>query len=105
LGCDGSGSGIGRGGFGTVGVFPEKHEERRDPYVLDDNDDDISAFMLASLLSRESTADLKDVLEWVCHFSPLADEVLVPFAHDEVQVLVYLAGYEDIVQDAFLVLR
>ena len=28
--------------------------------------------------------DLKDVLERVCHFSPVVDKVFVSFAHDEV---------------------
>ena len=45
------------------------------------------------------------MLERVSHFSPVVDEVFVPFAHDEVQVLVCLAGDEDIVRDAFLVVR
>ena len=45
------------------------------------------------------------MFERVCHFSPVVDEVLVPLAHDEVEVLVCLAGYEDIVCDALLVLR
>ena len=50
-------------------------------------------------------ADLKDVLERVRHFAPFVDEVFVSLAHDEVQVLVCLAGHEHVVQDAFLVLR
>jgi len=50
-------------------------------------------------------ADLEDVFERVGHFLPVVDEMLVPLAHDEVQVLVRLAGYEDVVRDALLVLR
>ena len=50
-------------------------------------------------------ADLKDMLERVRHFLPVVDQVLVPLAHDEVQVLVCLAGYEDVVRDALLVVR
>ena len=50
-------------------------------------------------------ADLKDVLERIRHFTPVVDEALVPLAHDEVQVLVGLAGNEHVVRDALLVVR
>jgi len=33
---------------------------------------------------RACVADLEDVFEWVCHFVPVVDEVLVSFAHDEI---------------------
>jgi len=34
--------------------------------------------------NRESAANLKDVLERVCHLSPFVDDVFVSLAHDEV---------------------
>lgn len=54
---------------------------------------------------KRGKADLKDVLERVSYFLPFVDKVFMSLAHDEVQVLVCLAGHEDIMQDAFLVLR
>jgi hypothetical protein len=53
---------------------------------------------------ERAVANLKDVLEWICHFSPVVHKMFVPFAHDEVKVLIGIARYEDIMRDTLLVL-
>src|SRR5258707_8228669 len=58
--------------LGTIGVFPEKHEELRDAYVLDDHDD---AVVYQVLMDEGEHGGLKDVLPVVdesgdCRFDP-----------------------------------
>ena len=48
---------------------------------------------------------LKHMLEGISGLLPSAYEMLVPLAHEEIEVLIFFPGYDTIVIDAFLVAR
>ena len=55
-------------------------------------------------VARNANTHLEHVLERVSGLSPTTHEVLVPFSHEEVEVLVFVPGYDTVVVNTFLVL-
>ena len=54
-------------------------------------------------MAENANTYLKHVLKRICGLLPSVHKVLVPFSHEEVEVLILVPGYNAIVIDAFLV--
>ena len=56
---------------------------------------------LKNEVAANTNAHLKHVLERICGFLPTAHEMLVPFSHEKVEVLILFPGYDAVMVDSF----
>lgn len=54
-------------------------------------------------VAGETRTYLEHVLKRISGFLPTTHEVLVPFPHEQIEVLIFFPGYDAVVVDAFLV--
>lgn len=54
-------------------------------------------------MSSSNYTHLENVLVWIRYFLPCIHQVLVPFPHDEIQILIRFPGDHTVVNDSLLV--